>query len=476
MAMLNQRLSRRDPDLSGARPYDVLAQALLHRTARIGVVGLGYVGLPLAMKLSKAGFSVAGIDIDPHKVQRLNQGKSYIDDVKPEEVVDARNRRHFTATTDFSVVRDLDVVVICVPTPFTRSKDPDLSFVISAAAGVVPYMRPAQLFVLESTSFPGTTEEAVLPVLARSGLEVGQEIFLAFSPERIDPGNAHFGVHNTPKVVGGVTPHCGDLAVSLYAAVVGAGGVHRVSGPKVAEMTKLLENTYRAVNIALVNELALLCDRMNIDVWEVITAAATKPFGYQAFYPGPGVGGHCIPVDPYYLAWKAREFGFHTRFIELAAEVNNAMPGHVVERISSILNEQGLPLKGSKILLIGAAFKPNVSDERNSPAVLIAGLLKQRGAIVCYHDPLVPTVDLSHELPTFPRGTTLRSEPLTVPALRGADCTVLLVPHECIDLSFVVEHAKLLVDTRNVTRAYPPRPNRHIIWSTQASGPEGSTR
>ena len=421
------------------------------RTATVGVIGLGYVGLPLAMAFSGAGFRVVGIDVDERKTASLAKGKSYILDVPDAELQTANDAGRFRATTEYEALRDADIIFVSVPTPFDRAKQPDLSFVVAAGEGIAPHLHKGQLVILESTTFPGTTEEVLRPILERAGLRAGVDFHLAFSPERIDPGNTKYKIANTPKVVGGVDAESTDLAVHALRQVITQGEVRAVSSPSAAELTKLLENTFRAVNIALVNELAMLCDRMGIDIWEVIDAAATKPYGFMPFYPGPGVGGHCIPVDPYYLSWKAREFDFHTKFIELAAETNLQMPFFTVGRIRKFLSESDLPLHGARILVLGAAFKKDIDDARNSPAIRVMEILKHEGAIVEYHDPFVPELRLARDL-YAPDGTDkLRSVALDRARLAGADCVVVLVGHTRVDYDSVLANARRVFDAVNAT-------------------------
>lgn len=426
-----------------------LAEKIKNKTARVGVIGLGYVGLPLAVTLSKVGYVTVGIDVDESRVAAIMAGHSYIPDVPGQDVADLVQQGRLQATTDYGAIAGLDVVFICVPTPYTAAKAPNISYIVQAAEGIARYLHRDQLVVLQSTTYPGTTEEEVLPILERSGLKAGVDFHLAFSPERVDPGNRQFTVANTPKVVGGVTPSCGRLAAGLLAQITPQ--VHIVSSPRAAEMTKLLENVFRSVNIALVNELALLCERMGIDIWEVIDAAATKPFGFMAFYPGPGVGGHCIPVDPYYLSWKAREYDFYTKFIELAAEVNQAMPFHVVQLVNQALSDRGRPLRGAKVLILGVAFKRNIDDARNSPAERIIELLLERGAQVQYNDPYVPrfTVGDKH---FCAQGITLESVPLDDAILADSDVVVIVAGHSVYDYSRIVAKASLVVDTVNATK------------------------
>src|SRR6195256_3874909 len=382
---------------TAATVAEILAEKITSRTARVGIIGLGYVGLPLAIEFAKAGFSVTGIDVQESKVAQLNRGESYVQDVSTETLRSMVETKKFRATTDFSVVADLDTINIAVPTPLRKTKDPDMSFIVSACQETAKYFGPGKLVILESTTYPGTTDELVLPMLERPDLKVGEQFFLCFSPERVDPGNPKYHTSNIPKVVGGITPECTRLGALLYSQALEK--VIPVSSTSVAEMVKLLENTFRMINIGLVNEMALMCDRMGINVWEVIDAAATKPFGFMPFYPGPGLGGHCIPIDPFYLSWKTRQSGFEGRFIELAGQVNGAMPEFVVELVGSALNSVKKPINGSRIHLFGVAYKRDVSDMRESPALDIILLLERRGARVTYSDPYVPKVRLDgHEL------------------------------------------------------------------------------
>ncbi|HXF70902.1 MAG TPA: nucleotide sugar dehydrogenase [Thermoflexus sp.] len=420
---------------------------------RVGVIGLGYVGLPLALAYAEVGCEVVGVDVDAGKVAALRAGNSPIRDV-PEEALQAALRSgRFRATTDYAALAEVEAMFICVPTPYDAMRAPDLSYVRAAAEGIVPYLRRGHLVILQSTTYPGTTEEVVRPILERSGLAAGVDFDLAFSPERIDPGNREWGVRNTPKVVGGVTPRSTARAAALLRRL--GAPVHEVSSPRVAEMSKLLENIFRSVNIALVNELALLCERMGIDIWEVIEAAKTKPFGFMAFYPGPGVGGHCIPVDPYYLSWKAREYDFYTKFIELAAEVNQAMPFHVVHKVEEALDRfLGKGLRGAQVLVLGVAFKREVDDARNSPAERIMELLLERGAQVAYHDPYVPRFRVGGD--AFRREQQeLTSVPLNEEWLRWADVVVIVTGHRAVDYERVVREARLVVDTCNATAGIP---------------------
>jgi UDP-N-acetyl-D-glucosamine dehydrogenase len=417
------------------------------RSARIGVVGLGYVGLPLAVALGEAGFTVIGIDRDPNKVAQVTAGTSPIADVRDAQLAPLLASGRLTASGAYDVVPACDALFVCVPTPFDVNKTPDLRYVYGAADGIAEHLRPGQLVVLQSTTYPGTTEEAIRPRLEGGGLVAGRDFFLAFSPERVDPGVAAHTVANTPKVVGGVTPQCAELAASILSTLGTA--VYRVSTPRAAEMTKLLENIFRAVNIALVNELALLCERMGIDSWEVIAAASTKPFGFMPFRPGAGVGGHCIPIDPHYLAWKAREYDFATRFIELAAEINSSMPHHVIDLTQSGLDRIGRTLHGARALVLGVAFKPDVDDPRHSPAERVIELLCERGAEVRYHDPHIATFQVGGNV--FHRERlTLASVPLSDAEIAAADVVVIVTAHRQVDYDRVAAHASLIVDTADV--------------------------
>jgi UDP-N-acetyl-D-glucosamine dehydrogenase len=428
----------------GKSPAEVLAERIESLTARVGIVGLGYVGLPLARAFSE-NYRVLGFDTDPARVERLARGEGYLARV-PSPAVREMRRRGFEATDRLDRLGEADAVVICVPTPLTPERDPDLGYVIGAARAAAATLRPGQLIVLESTTYPGTTRDVVLPILAATGLKAGRDFFLAFSPEREDPGNPVHTAVSIPKVVSGIDAASHRLAVELYSRAVER--VVPVSSPEVAEASKILENTYRAVNIALVNELKILFDRMGIDVWEVIEAASTKPFGFQPFYPGPGLGGHCIPIDPFYLAWVARKHQFPTRFIELAGEINTAMPRFVIQKVTEALNGRGKAVKGSRVLLLGVAYKRDVDDSRESPALELIDQLLERGAEVSYNDPHVP------HLPAVPHRPSLRmcSVPLTPEYLREQDCTVITTDHSGYDWSCVVAHSALVVDTRNATR------------------------
>lgn len=414
-----------------------LIERLRARQATVAVIGLGYVGLPLAVAFAEGGFRVIGIDVDPHKVEAIARGESYIQDVPSRQLSAVADR--LAATTDYAALKEADAAIICVPTPLNKTRDPDIRYVIAAGEGVAAHVHPGMLVVLESTTYPGTTEELLRPMLERSGLVVGRDLFLAFSPERIDPGRTDFVVHNTPKVVGGVTPACLEAAKALYGAVIER--VVPVSSPAAAEMTKLLENTFRAVNIALVNEVALMCDKLGLDVWEVIDAAATKPYGFMKFTPGPGIGGHCIPLDPFYLAWKLRTLNYNARFIQLAGEINSEMPHYWVDKVQDVLNRAGKALSRSRVLVLGVAYKKDIDDVRESPALDVIDLLRGKGADVRYHDPYVATV--AHN------GWRLTCEPDLQQALAEADCVVIATDHSCYDWPDIARRARLIVDTRN---------------------------
>ncbi|PYR94729.1 MAG: UDP-N-acetyl-D-glucosamine dehydrogenase [Acidobacteria bacterium] len=441
---------------------DALREKLRTRRARTGIVGLGYVGLPLAVELGKAGFRATGIDLDLRKVQSINDGRSYIPDVQTLDVQALRAAGRLDATTDFSVVRELDTINICVPTPLRKTKDPDMSYIVSAVEGIAKHLRPGMLIVLESTTYPGTTDEVVQPMLEATGLKAGVDFFLAFSPERVDPGNPTFQTHNVPKVVGGCTPTCCALAKELYGSAIET--IVPVSSTRVAEMVKLLENTFRAVNIGLVNELALMCDRMNIDVWEVVDAAKTKPFGFMAFYPGPGLGGHCIPIGPFYLSWKAKQTGFDPRFIELAGHINAAMPHYVVEKVSEALNTRRKAINGSNVLIAGVAYKRDIDDMRESPALDVMGLLHAKGAQVSYADPFVPEVHGREWAGDY----DIRRVDLTRGTIGQYDCVVILTDHKSFDYDAIVSEADLVVDTRNAIKG--SHPNVFKLGAPRASG------
>lgn len=427
-------------------------QSIADRTATIAVVGLGYVGMPLAIAFGRTGFEVIGFDVDSDRVAKLQAGRSYLMDISADEVQELVASGHLRPTDDPATLAGADVIFVCVPTPFDRSRAPDLRYIEAAARSIAAVLRPGELILLESTTYPGTTEEILVPILETSGLKAGADFFVAFSPERIDPGNKQFGIENTPKVVGGIDPESTARAAMVLQQVVGKSEVRPVSTPRVAEFTKLLENTFRAVNIALVNELTMLCDRMGIDIWEVIEAAKTKPYGFMPFYPGPGVGGHCIPVDPYYLSWKAREFDFSTKFIEIAAEINLEMPFFTVEKLRRALRERAVALAGAELLVLGAAFKRDTDDARNSSAIRVMEILCAEGARVRYHDPYVPQIRLASGLYGDHRDEVLlRSIDLTDSNLREADCVVILVGHSSVDHGRVVESGKLVFDAVNAT-------------------------
>ena len=441
---------------------DGLRAKFQNRSARVGVVGLGYVGLPLGLLCAKAGLRATGFDIDPRKTEKLARGESYIHHIPSASVAEAVGKKLFDATDDFSRLKEMDAIIICVPTPLDKHREPDMSFVLNTAEMVGKHLRAGQLVVLESTTYPGTTDEDMLAILEKNGLKcpvspyttdgatvtateaAEPDFFLAFSPEREDPGNKNFQTQQVPKIVGAVNASSAVAAQALYQSIFER--THLVSSSRAAEMTKLLENIYRCVNIALVNELKLLCMRMDIDIWEVIAAAKTKPFGFNAFYPGPGLGGHCIPVDPFYLTWKAREYEFPTRFIELAGEINTAMPHHVVNHVAAALGERGKTLYGARVLVLGAAYKKDIDDVRESPSLKIIELLGAKGAMVDYHDPFVPRLG---KMRKYDFG--LESVPLTTETLRAHDCTLIVTDHSAIDYDMVVAESPLVVDTRNAT-------------------------
>ncbi|NQT34222.1 nucleotide sugar dehydrogenase [bacterium] len=429
---------------------------LLHKIdtlqAKIAVIGLGYVGLPLVVGLARAGFRVIGIEVDPNKVDKINRGENYIGDVNPDELRRFVDEGCLTATTDFSVLNEIDVVIICVPTPLNKTGDPDISAIVGARDEVVKYLHVQQLIILESTSYPGTVNELILPSLTESGLKAGTDFFLAFSPERVDPNNRVYTVENTPKVVGGVTAACTETAAAVYGKLVDH--VVPVSSPATAEMVKLLENTFRSINIGLANEVAIMCRILGLDVWEVIEAAATKPFGFMPFYPGPGLGGHCIPVDPSYLSWKLRALKYRTRFIDLATEINSTMPEYVVQLVISALNDEGKALKGAKALLLGVAYKPDVDDIRESPALDVMQLLAKAGAEIIYHDPWVPTISQD--------GDVLKSVEFNPGCIGDMDVVVILTDHSDVDYETVCSNARLIIDTRNATKDVLS-PNARIV-------------
>jgi len=423
--------------------YERLKNKIEDRTAVLGVIGLGYVGLPLAVEMARAGFKVIGFDVQAKKVEMVNEGHNYIGDIIDDDLTRLSASGRLLATSDYSFLEQCDCISICVPTPLDIYQQPDISYVNSSAESVALYAHKGMLVVLESTTYPGTTEEIIQPLLEQKGLNIGRDVFLAFSPERVDPGNKQFKTKNTPKVVGGVTKNCTDLAAQLYSSFL-EGGITRVSSPKVAEMEKILENTFRNINIALANEMAVLCDRMGIPVWEVIDAAKTKPYGYMAFYPGPGLGGHCIPLDPFYLTWKARAYNYHTRLIEIAGEINNAMPEYIIERVSRILNRAKKPLNGSRIFLLGVAYKPDIDDSRESPVLKIIALLEKEGAQIDCNDPYIPHFKVGSR--------EYDSVKITEKSLKEADIVVVTTNHSCYDMDFIARNSQAIFDTRNATK------------------------
>jgi UDP-N-acetyl-D-glucosamine dehydrogenase len=423
---------------------DAVLEKISQRTLHIAIIGLGYVGLPLATNFAQAGFQVTGIDIDQNKVNRANQGESYVADIPSSLLKSLVDEAKLTFTSDFDALYDQDAVIVCVPTPLGKTRDPDLSYVLSATQQIKAHLHPGQIVTLESTTYPGTTDEIVLPELESTGLKVGVDFFLAFSPERIDPGNPEFNVHNTPKIVGGVTETCTALAQALYSSAIEK--IVPVASTRVAETAKILENTFRAVNIGLVNEIAIICDKLGISVWDVIDAASTKPFGFMRFLPGPGLGGHCIPVDPHYLSWKLKTLNYTTRFIQLATEINTSMPDYVVEKVGEALNEQFRSFNGSTILILGVAYKRNIDDVRESPALDIMQKLKAKKSNVIYNDEYVSSLVLDEQ--------TLYSQPLTADLLQTADCVVVVTDHSYYDIPWIVRDAKYIVDTHNATKGY----------------------
>ncbi len=433
--------------LQGTKPKSKSAAALIakikERKARVGVIGLGYVGLPLSMVMVEAGFPVTGFDISPTKVKLLNAGKSDIDDIDDQTVKKAIESGSFKATSDPKLLANMDTISICVPTPLSKTKDPDVSYILAAMDWVKVNVKKGTLVVLESTTYPGTTEDLLLPILQEKGLKVGQDFFLAFSPERVDPGNPVYTTHNTPRVVGGVTPDCTLVARTFYEQSIP--DVYPVSSTKAAEMVKLLENTFRSVNIGLVNEMAVMCNRLNVNVWEIIDAAASKPFGFMPFYPGPGLGGHCIPIDPHYLSWKLKSLNYYARFIELAGDVNSHMPEYVVEQISGVLNRRfAKALNKASILVLGVAYKRNIKDLRESPAIDVIKLLEDKGAKVCYNDPYVPS------FMTW-KNKQMKSTRLTQAVIHKADLVVIVTDHSSYDYDWIVRNARVVFDTRNAT-------------------------
>ncbi len=428
---------------------ETLKNKILNKKAKIGVIGLGYVGLPLAMAFAKKGFKVFGIDVDKDRVARLKKGQSYILDLKPSDIVALQKDGTFAVTSDVRHIKELDAIIICVPTPLLKTKEPDVSFIISATEAVKKHMRRGQIIILESTTYPGTTDEVMLPILEEASFKEGKDFYLAFSPERIDPGNTRYFVTNIPKVVGGISKKSTAIAALLYEQIIEK--VMPVSSSRAAEMTKLLENTFRIVNLGLINELTLMCDKLGMNIWEIIEAAKTKPYGFMPFYPGPGVGGHCIPIDPLYLSWKAREKGFETRFINLASEVNGHMPHYVVEKIAGSLNKHKKALKGAKILICGVAYKKDIQDLRESPVFPLIDLLKKHEAKIHYYDPYFPYFKIDN--------IDLKCIKFDQKTLKSFDCVVVVTDHSNVDYKFIAKHSKLVIDTRNALKDIKDRTN-----------------
>ena len=428
---------------------DEIKNLIAEKTAQIGVIGLGYVGLPLIVEFALKGFPTVGFEVDDKKVDELNKGNSHIVDVPSENVQKVIETKKFEATTDFSKLKDCDVIIICVPTPLRKTKDPDMSYILAAGEQIKKYARRGQIVILESTTYPGTTDEVLQPMIEEAGLKLDEDFLLAFSPERVDPGNPQFQTHNITKVVGGVGKDSTEVAAQLYAEIVG--DVHAVSSARVAEACKLWENTFRAINIGMANEMAKVCNALNIDTWEVVRAAATKPFGFMPFYPGPGIGGHCIPLDPHYLSWKARQHGFDSQFITLAEQINSSMPKYVAGLVRDALNDNERSVKGAKILILGVAYKKDIDDMRESPALSVIDLLRSRGAEVVYHDAFVPEVTFDHAY-TIGDGEPLYNQELTDDLLKSADCVVICTEHSGVDYSRVCELSKVIVDTRNALK------------------------
>lgn len=429
--------------------FDTLKDKILSKRAQIGVMGLGYVGLPLAMAFAKKGFKVLGIDVDKDRVARLKKGQSYILDLKPSDIVELQRKNLLTITSDVSHIKKLDAIIICVPTPLLKTKEPDVSFIVSAAETIKKYMKNGQIMVLESTTYPGTTDEVVLPILESAGLKEGKDFYLAFSPERIDPGNTKYFVTNIPKVVGGISKKSTQMTAILYEQIIDK--IMQVSSSRAAEMTKLLENSFRLINLGFINEMTLMCDKLGLDIWEVIAAAKTKPYGFMPFYPGPGIGGHCIPLDPIYLSWKAKQYGFETRFISLASEVNEHMPDYVIEKIAYNLNKVKKPVNGSRILISGIAYKKDVQDLRESPVFPIIDILKKHGADISYYDPYFPYFKVD--------GIDLKCVKFDQKTLKAFDCVVIVTDHSNIDYGFIAKNSKLVIDTRNALRNVKNRSN-----------------
>ena len=432
-----------------------LLQKIADKTAVVGIVGLGYVGLPLAVEMAEAGYKTIGFDVQAKKVESVNAGHNYIGDIVGDKLKNMVETGYLRATSDFDFIRDVDAVAICVPTPLDKYQQPDISYVKGSTESVAEHVHPGMLVVLESTTYPGTTEELLKPILEKSGLVCGEDFYLAFSPERVDPGNKQYKTKNTPKVVGGVTKDCTEIAAALYRNVL-EGGVYEVSSPAVAEMEKLLENTYRNINIGLANEMAIICNRMGINVWEVIEAAKTKPYGFQAFYPGPGLGGHCIPLDPFYLTWKAREFDYHTRLIETSGEINTGMPEYVVDRVMKVLNRNKTAMNGAKVLVLGVAYKNDIDDYRESPALNVIDHLIEQGAETTYYDPYIPEYKHKGKVHTG-------AKELTDEMLREADIVVICTAHECFDYERIQKLSKEIFDTRNAMKNVADRSNIELL-------------
>ncbi len=421
----------------------MLLEKIKRKEALVGVIGIGYVGLPLAVEYAKVGYRVIGLDVNKSRVDMVNNGLTYIDDVAEDDLRNVVERGFLKGTTDYSIVREVDCIIMCVPTPLDRYKQPDISYIEDSAKAMVKYLHGDILIVLESTTYPGTTEEILKPIFESTGSKCGVDFYLSYSPERVDPGNKTYNVKNTSKLIGGVTNRCTEITSALYENII-EGEIHLVSSPKIAEMGKILENTYRSMNIALANEMAIICNRMGIDVWEVIDAAKTKPYGFQAFYPGPGLGGHCIPVDPFYLIWKAKDYDYHTRFIELGGEINNAMPEFIVDRIGKILNKEEKSLKGASIFILGVAYKKDIKDMRGSPALKIIEDLEKQGSFIEYHDPFISKF--------IKNGNIYRSTELTKEKIKGKDLILIVTDHTHVDYNLIVENARIVFDTRNVTK------------------------
>ena len=434
---------------------EALLQKINDKTAVLGVLGLGYVGLPLAVEKAKAGYKTIGFDVQKAKVDMVNAGTNYIGDIVDADLKTQVESGMLSASDDFSLIASVDCIAICVPTPLDRHQQPDVHYIEDSCKEISQYVHPGMLVTLESTTYPGTTEELVKPLLEESGYRCGEDFFLSFSPERVDPGNAYYKTFNTPKVVGGVNPDSTDVAAALYQNIIKS-DIFRVSSPRVAEMEKILENTYRNINIGLANEMAIICDKMNISVWEVIEAAKTKPYGFQAFYPGPGLGGHCIPLDPYYLTWKAREYDYHTRLIETSGEINNYMPQYVIERMSRMLNQFKKPLNGSKVLMLGVAYKPDIDDYRESPALKIIELLEKEGAETVFYDPYIRHFKYKNR-------EYCGEEELTAELIRSADIVLITTNHSKVDYDFVQENAKAIFDTKNAAKNVKNRDNIELL-------------